>query len=84
MTICKDSKGIKLSRHCGTFKTIEEINYRGNIAFIIDNEEDYYKGEPMIVNQEGEVLIENGSKEDFIKYIDKLEAHYGAFRYDFR
>ena len=24
------------------------------------------------------------SKEDFIKYIDRLVAHYGAFQYDFR
>ena len=85
VNICKNSKSIKLSRYYGTFEVIEEINYMGNIAYIVDSEDEYYKGEPMIISDEGVVLIEDGkSKEDFIKYIDRLEAHYGAFQYDFR
>ncbi len=85
MNICKNSKGIKLSRNYGTFEVIEEISYMGNIVYIVDSEDDYYKGEPMIISDEGVVIIEDGkSKEDFIKYIDRLEAHYGAFQYDFR
>ena len=73
VNIYKNSKGIKLSRYYGTFEVIEEISYMGNIAYIVDNEEEYYKGEPMIISGEGVVLIEDGkSKEDFIKRINNI------------
>ena len=59
-------------------KTTPEDIWNQYISYI--NEEKYEEMYEMITDTAKSQI----SKEDFIKYIDRLEAHYGAFQYDFR
>ena len=79
------SKNIKINGYYGTYEVIDEFKYENNIAFLVDNEDDYYKGETMIIDCNRKVLIEDGkNKNDFIKWINDLEFYCGGFRMDYR
>jgi len=73
------STNIKLNGYYGTWQTISKLEHNNKVAFLLTNEYKHYENCRIIVDENRNVLVEDGKNMgDFIKYLNDIEFYYGG------